>query len=1013
MTNIGSESATVQNPLIKYAVEIGWTYVSASDALSLRGGENGTFFSKILGEKLLEFNKGLLSAGSAEEVVRRIEAVRSNIEGNAEVLSWMRGELSVYDEKEKRRRNVTVIDFEKPKRNVFQVTDEWQYANARETNRADIMFLINGIPVAIVETKSAKKPDGIEEALVQIREYHHETPEMLAMPQVFDLTHLIDFYYGASWNLDRKNVFRWKVGQAFLPDQEEMEAGAKRRAGIPDLPGQSVGQECPTYRGKASGRNARPAYEERIRTFFDHVRFLQMLQKWILFYVKDDELQKTILRQHQTCAIQKIVQRCADKVKRTGLIWHTQGSGKTFTMISAACQILRDKETFGKATVILMIDRNELEGQLSGWVARVFAEMKSLDITIEQATSKKRLRELLASDFRGLIISMIHKFEGIPKGICKRSNVIVMIDEAHRSVGGDLGNYLVAALPDATLIGFTGTPIDKTAYGKGTFKVFGKEDEKGYLDKYSIIESVEDGTTLSLNYALAPNEIRVPREQLEKEFLNLIEAEGVSDIDELNKILDRAVKLKAFLKSKERIQKVAEFVAKHYRESVEPLGYKAFLVAVDREACALYKDALDKLLPPEYSTPIYTAAQHDSEKYPLVYTYQASADNEKQSRKLFPKPDKMPRILIVTDKLLTGFDAPILYCMYLDKPMRDHVLLQAIARVNRPYEEEGGLKKPCGLVVDFVGIFEKLEKALAFDSDVVSGVIKNVDLLLKRFVELMTKQALKYLALARGPIDDKAVERAIDAFANQKDREVFFSFFKEVETLYEILSPSPDLREYIADFGILSVLYQIVRNAFRKKTGLYLDIAKKTEMLVRDRATTYGAQTTLPEVKIDADTIRAIKESHSSDSTRVINLVNSINGVVVKEGGEKPYLRPIGQRAEEIQDAFDARQITAAEAMKKVEVLIDEIVTADKEQATTGFDINTFTIYWMLNNKGVKDSRIIAPLANGFFQRFPNFNHNVDEMRQLKAELYKLFMPLVGKGGMVSLVENLLKLSRK
>ena len=173
------------------------------------------------------------------------------------------------------------------------MTDEWQYTNGRETNRADIMFLINGIPVAIVETKSAKKTNGMEEALIQIRRYHRETPEMLTAPQVFDMTHLIDFFYGPTWNLNRKNIFNWK-------DEEKGN------------------------------------FEKKVKRFFDREHFLKMLKEWILFYVKDDELQKTILRQHQTRAIEKIVQRCADESKKTGLIWHTQGSGKTFTMITAA-----------------------------------------------------------------------------------------------------------------------------------------------------------------------------------------------------------------------------------------------------------------------------------------------------------------------------------------------------------------------------------------------------------------------------------------------------------------------------------------------------------------------------------------------------------------------------------------------------------------------------------------------------------------------------------------------------
>jgi len=970
MPTLGSEFSTVQAPLIRYAEQAGWTYMAPSQAVALRKGEGGLLFNRVLEEKLVELNRGLITADNAGDVIRRIEAVRNTIEGNAEILAWLRGEQSVYDENEKRERNVTVVDFGKPDRNVFQVTDEWQYTNGQETNRADVMFLINGIPVAIVETKNATKAKGIEEGLIQIREYHHETPEMLTAPQVFDITHLIDFYYGATWNLDRKNVFNWR----------DEEAGD---------------------------------YEKKVKAFFDRQRFLTMLKEWILFFYKEDELQKTVLRQHQTRAVDRILERCADTARATGLIWHTQGSGKTFTMITAARLILQDHDTFGKATVILMIDRNELEGQLAGWVERILGEMSSHDISIEHATSKRRLRELLSSDFRGLIVSMIHKFDGIKKDINTRENIFVLVDEAHRTTGGDLGNYLLGALPKATLIGFTGTPIDKTAYGKGTFKTFGKEDEQGYLDKYSIAESIADGTTVPLKYTLAPSEIRVPREQLEAEFLDLAQAEGVSDVDELNKILDHAMRLKTFLKADDRIEKVAAFVAEHFTRNVEPLNYKAFLVAVDREACALYKEALDKLLPPEYSLPIYTSAQHDSEKVPLVYQHQVPPDSEKKARKLFPKPETLPKIFIVTDKLLTGFDAPILYCMYLDKPMRDHVLLQAIARVNRPYERDPETQKPCGLVVDFVGIFEKLEKALAFDSDVVSGVIEDLDLLFDKFSELMTGPAQQYIELCRGPVDDKTVEKAIETFSEQEKREAFYKFYKQLEMLYEILSPSPKLRDFIDDFGCLSLLYQIIRNAFRKKTILYGDVARKTEKLVREKAESYGLESTLSVVKIDENTLDAIKESSGSDKAKIINLVNGVRKTVLEDGDSNPYLKPIGDRAEAIMDAYDERQETTETALMKIEALIREIVEAQRQQREMGFDENTFSFFWALKKEDVAQPERTAVVIGAIFERFPHHRDNAAELRQLKAELYKALLPLVGKERMIQVAEKLLRAEAK
>ncbi len=1000
-----AENNSVHTPLIRYAEAAGWTFVPPAEATALRRGTGGLLFNRILEEKLIKLNPGLMTADHAQAVIRRIEGARNTIEGNAEILAWLRGEQSIHDDAENRERNVTVVDFIRPDANVFHVTPEWQYTNGQQTRRADAMFLINGIPVAIVETKNAAKTSGIAEGLIQIREYHHETPEMLTTPQVFNITQLLDFHYGATWNLDRKNLFKWK--------------GVEKEFIAP-----AAAPAADTH-----------SFEDRVKSFFDRRRFLTMLKEWILFFYKDDELQKTVLRPHQTRAVERILNRCADAKRTTGLIWHTQGSGKTFTMITAARMILQDRSRFGKATVILMIDRNELEGQLAGWVDRILGEMTAHDITIAYADSKRRLRELLAGDFRGLIVSMIHKFDGIRKDINTRDNIFVLVDEAHRTTGGNLGNYLLGALPKATLIGFTGTPIDKTAYGKGTFKIFGHEDARGYLDKYAIADSIEDGTTVPLKYTLAPSEIRVPRQQLEEEFLELAHAQGVTDVDELNKILDQAMRLKAFLKADDRIGKVASFVAEHFTKNVEPLGYKAFLVAVDREACALYKAALDKLLPPEYSLPVYTPAQHDSEKYPLVYKYQTTPDAEKKARKLFLKADTLPKILIVTDKLLTGFDAPVLYCMYLDKPMRDHVLLQAIARVNRPYEttprpaqRDGDGKtpfsrdtplatvitpmpnrKPCGLVVDFVGIFEKLEKALAFDSDVVTGVIEDLDLLFTRFKTLMNGPAREYLRLCLGPIDDKTVEQAIELFADPAKREDFLKVYKQLETLYEILSPSPLLRDFIEDFSCLSLLYQIVRNAFRKQTVFYDDLAGKTEQLVREKATSYGLDTTLSVVKIDAQTLEAIKLRGGSDKAKIINLTNSIRQTTLEDADANPYLKLIGDRAEAIMDAYDQRQSTTTEALKQIETLIREIIEAQKQQAKMGFDAPTFACFWTLKQANVDHPQQAAPVIRAIFSRFPHHRDNATELRQLKADLYKTLLPLVGKANMVPLAEKLLR----
>lgn len=960
MAKTFTERATVQDPLAKYALEVGWAAVAPEEALALRGGEAGLLFRQILADRLLALNPAVLTAANVIDVIGRIENVHNSIEGNEEILRWLRGKKSVYVDAEHREVDVKVIDFENPEKNLFQVTDEWEYTNGKYTNRPDVVFLINGIPVAMVETKAAHKPNGIDEGVTQVRRYHGETPELMTMPQIFDVTHLIHFFYGATWSLDRRNLFNWK-------DEE-------------------------------SGN-----FETKVKRFFDRPRFLSVLRDYIAFIRKNDELTKVILRQHQVRAVEKVVKRVSDPKKKRGLVWHTQGSGKTLTMITIAHQLLTRPE-FDKPSVLMLVDRNELESQL-------FGNLNAYGITdVQVAASKRHLQQLLRTGYRGLIVSMIHKFDKIDKDLNTSDEIIVLVDEAHRTTGGDLGNYLMGAIPNATYIGLTGTPIDKTAYGKGTFKVFGADDASGYLDKYSIAESIEDGTTLPLHYSLAPNEMQVPREQLEKEFLDLVEAEGVSDIEDLNRILDKAVTLKAFLKSPDRIDKVAKFVAYHYRANVEPLGYKAFLVAVDRQACALYKEALDKYLPPEYSEPVYTEAHNDE---PELKKHYISEEDEKKLRTAFLKPNALPKILIVTEKLLTGFDAPILYSMYLDKPMRDHTLLQAIARVNRPYEVEGEIRKPAGFVLDFVGIFDKLEKALAFDSDIVAGVIENIDILKERFEKLMDQDVPPYLELVRPPLDDKSVEAVIERFKDKDEREKFAKLFREVETLYEILSPDPFLRDFIDGYQQLAMLYAIVGAAFNVKGLPIRDLMNKTEELVRRNVTAEGLSQILPLYKIDEDTLQALKKDGGSDSAKIVNLARSLATAVKNVEDDQPHLIPIGDRAEEILHLFEDRQLGTVDALEELEKALAEYNAAQREVKERGFNMNTFSVYWILHRAGFAEADKAAPQIDQLFAQFPNFRDNAEERRDLTAELYKVLLPHVSKTRRAALADELLRMRRK
>ena len=917
------------------------------------------FFDDLLDKKVREFNPRYAEAEGA--LLGRFRHFHADINGNREFVEHLRNHGKFFDAEENRERDLVLIDYDDPTRNVYEVTEEFAFHNGHYGTREDVVFLINGIPVLVIECKNANKDEGIALGIDQIRRYHRETPEVFVPEQIFTATDAIGFSYGVTWNTVRRNIFTWK-------DDE-------------------VGK-----------------LETKVKSFCAIPQVLAFLKEYILFAEKDEELNKYILRQHQVSGVERVVRRALDPSRTRGLVWHTQGSGKTFTMIKAAEMLFRAPEA-EKPTILLMIDRNELEDQM-------LKNLAALGLgNLEHAYSIDRLNKLLRDDYRGIIVTMIHKFRDMPANLNMRSNIYVLIDEAHRTTGGDLGNFLMAGLPNASYIGFTGTPVDKTAYGKGTFKTFGCEDDKGYLDKYSIADSIEDGTTLPLFYDLAQNEMLVPHEVLDKEFLSLAEAEGVADIEELNKILDRAVNLKNFLKGKERIQLVAQFVAEHYVQNVEPLGYKAFLVAVDREACAHYKHALDEFLPSEYSAVVYTGNNNDSA---LLKEFHLDPKKERQIRKAFNKLDQYPKILIVTEKLLTGFDAPVLYAMYLDKPMRDHTLLQAIARVNRPYENESAdMVKPHGFVLDFVGIFDKLEKALAFDSEEVNAIVKDLKLLKALFQDKMESKAPAYLGLIERSFNDKDVDTLIEHFRDPERRKEFFKEYKEIEMLYEVISPDAFLRPFIEDYGTLSAIYDIVRKAYTRTVYVDRDFQKKTNELVQEQVGSYGVDRVDSFVEINADTIELIKKKEGGDGTKVINLVKSIEKLA-EESSADPNLIAMAERARAVQESFESRQTSTAEALAELLTEVESNEARKKEQAEKNFDGLTYFVYRTLLDAKIDNSEQVSRKIRVAFSEHPNWKRSEASLRELrKAVTFAIFAETDDLDLVTSVVDDLFTLLEK
>ncbi len=940
MTLIGGESYSVQKPIIEYATQIGWKYLSPDDAARLRGGETGLILKQIFSQQIVRLNPDFANTETANIIAKRLESeIPNDINGNQRVWNHLIGNGTVFVPEERRDRNVRIIDFENLERNEFHVTDEMTFTNGTKTNRPDIVFFVNGIPVFILEAKAPHRQNGLNEGILQIRRYHDETPEMMVIPQAFQVTNILDFLYGPTWNTSSKYIFSWKIDDSVN-------------------------------------------FEDRVKTFFDRMNVLNFIRDYVLFVNQDNTLKKAVLRPHQTQAVEKILERSISPKKR-GLVWHTQGSGKTYTMIVAAKKIMESRR-IKRPIILMLVDRNELESQL-------FSNLSSLGFENIHVTENKRdLQKILRSQNPSIIVSTIQKFEDMPEKINISTEIFVFVDEAHRSTSGKLGNYLVGAIPNATFLGFTGTPISDASGSKSTFLIFGRDDPQGYLHKYGIKESISDGTTLPIKYSIAPNKLLVDKKTLEDSFLNNAELEGISDIETLNAVLEKQVTLRNMMKNQDRMEGIARYVSEHFRKNVEPLGLKAFLVAVDRESCVMYKKILDKYLPESYSEVIISSNHNDNSE---MKRFHKTEDQETMIRNAFRDPGKDPKILIVTEKLLTGFDAPVLYCMYLDKPMRDHVLLQAIARINRPYESKEGHNKTAGIIIDFVGVFRKLRDALAFDATDVSdieSVVQDIENLKKSFSESISSMKVDYLDGLDRTKPDRVPGELLEKFRDEEKRQKFYNKWKDIENMYDIISPDDFLRPYLIDYENLARIYRILRMYYDNRVRPDIDLSAKTAELVRETTSMGEFNPPRSVYTIDEKTIDRIITEHESDAERTLSMINSILNEVQKIGSDEPYLIQIGERAEKIAELYKEGQKASEDVATELQGLIDMVNTARRERKELNMSKDIFSVYWFLKGKGIGNAKEIAGQMEPVFSKYSKWRNNIRQDRDIRIEFNRI-----------------------
>lgn len=868
----------------KKAYGAAWIYKSPEE---LNRGVNEVLLESELKSSLIKLNPEITAKPElADEVIYKLRAILISVnqiglvKANEEFFKWMVGDKTMPFGENNRHVPVKLIDFEDLSQNSYIVTNQFRIHH-RETKIPDVVFLINGMPIVIGEAKTPIRPsiswlDGANE----IHNIYENAVPQLFVPNVLSFaTEGKELFYGAI-RCPLEFWAPWRVS-----DEDNVLA---KTLGLAEI-------------GKELSDLLKPA------------RLLDIMQNFSLFTTnKKKQRMKVIPRFQQYEGANKIVERVIDGRIKTGLIWHFQGSGKSLLMVFAA-QKLRRAPELKSPTVIVLVDRTDLDTQISG-------TFNAADIpNVETTDNIKELQCLLERDTRKIIISMIHKFRDAKPNMNMRDNIIVLVDEAHRTQEGDLGRQMRAALPNAFLFGLTGTPVNKA--DKNTFWAFGaEEDQAGYMSRYTFQESIRDDATLPLHFEPRMVDVHVDKKSMDEAFALFKEEAALTD-EEADVLNQKSAKMAAFLKAPERVAKIVEDIALHFKEKVAPHGFKAMIVTPDRFACVQYKEELDKHFPTEASRVVISTSANDDYEFKQKW-----AVDKSQQEKIVDEFNTVGsdlNFIIVTAKLLTGFDAPILQTMYLDKSLKDHTLLQAICRTNRLFPQ-----KSFGRIVDYFGVFDEAAKALTFDEESIKDVITNLSELRDQLPESV-RAALKHFDGVDRELEGfEGLERAQNAINTDVKKDAFAKDFKYLAKLWESLSPDRMLDLYSKDYKWLAQVFESVRPA-SDNIGklLWLTLGAQTTQLIHENIHV-GDLHQLDEFILDADVIEDI--FNNPDPKKTKQLTKLLVTRFEKHKGESKF-KALSDRLEELRDKAEKGLVTSIEFVKELCKIAKETIQAEKE----------------------------------------------------------------------------------
>jgi type I restriction enzyme R subunit len=505
--------------------------------------------------------------------------------------------------------------------------------------------------------------------------------------------------------------------------------------------------------------------------------------------------------------------------------------------------------------------------------------------------------------------------------------VIVMIDEAHRTQEGDLGRKMRDALPNAFLFGLTGTPINRA--DRNTFWAFGAdEDERGYLSRYSFQDSIRDRATLPLHFEAPEVRLKIDRAAIDEAYKQITGNLSEQDRDDLAK---RAAKMAVLVKNPERVRAVVQHIFQHFQTKIEPNGFKAQVVVFDRECCVLYKQVMDELVGPEASAIVMTAAPGDPAEWK-----QHSRDRDEEEKLLdrFRDPADPLKFVIVTSKLLTGFDAPILQVMYLDKPMKDHNLLQAICRTNRTYGQE----KTHGLIVDYIGIFDDVARALDFDEKAVQQVVSNIDEL-RRELPVQVQKCLAFFPHVDRTVGGyEGLMAAQQCLPNNQVRDRFAAEYSVLARIWEALSPDTCLSPYETDFRWLTQVYESVKPPSGNGRLLWHALGAKTVQLINENVHVESVRDDLETLVLDSQVLEQIlKDANAADADRRGREVEIKLIARLRRHAGNPKFVALGERLERVKERHEQGFLTSLEFLKEKPARLHRAPVCGPAHFTDGF----------------------------------------------------------------------------